>query len=117
VDPEFEVAKAEKLQRIHKILWIDRATRLRKNVIKPPQVFSIFVWHQLALHRSGGGRGWGPRTYGWRCSWVPKVRVLSTGIDVILDMATLRRMIIRFFHLLVHLVGDNLTDGFEEGGK
>jgi hypothetical protein len=32
-------------------------------------------------------------------------------------MATLRGMIIRFFGLLVHLVGDSLTDGFVEGGK
>jgi hypothetical protein len=57
VDPEFEVAKVEKLQSIHKNPRIDRAIRLRKIVIKPLQVFLVSVWHQLVpspLRRQDG---------------------------------------------------------------
>jgi hypothetical protein len=47
---------------------------------------------------------------------VPKVRVWSTDVMIMVAMAALCRTRVRYTRLLLHLIGGDLAGGIEEGG-
>jgi hypothetical protein len=63
--------------------------------------------------REGGGE---PQIYAWRSSWVPKVRVWSSGSEAMVAMATLRGRR-RFPHLPVHPIGGDHASDIDKDKK